>query len=156
MKVTIRARASVSGNAPPLPGFVASAFSPLAAESARQCLMSAGPVADRTAIIIVSASGDVGTTRSTSLAVDAGKRPGPLLFFQAVPNAVAGYIAAKHGLHGPVVCLSLAAPAEQEGIAVADLLIRDGDADEALVISVEQSTDDPESGTASAVLVKSI
>jgi 3-oxoacyl-(acyl-carrier-protein) synthase len=154
--VTVRARASASGTAPPLPGFVASAFSPLAAESARQCLESAGgPVVERTAVIIVSASGDVGTTRATSQAVDSGGRPGPLLFFQAVPNAVAGYIATKHGLRGPVVCLSPAKPGVQEGIAVADLLIRDGDADEALVISVEQSTDDPESGTASAVLVKS-
>ena len=153
--VTIRARASVSGDAPPLAGFVSSSFSPLAAESARQCLASAGSVADRTAVIIVSASGDVGTTRATSLAVDSGKRPGPLLFFQAVPNAVAGWIATEHGLRGPVVCLSPSGPAEQEGIAIADLLMRDGDADEALIISVEQSPDDPESGTASAVLVKS-
>ncbi|HZM74464.1 MAG TPA: beta-ketoacyl synthase N-terminal-like domain-containing protein [Candidatus Limnocylindrales bacterium] len=155
MTVTIRARASVSGTAPPLAGFVASSFSPLAAESARQCLSDAGPVVERTAVIIVSASGDLGTARATSEAVDAGRRPGPLLFFQAVPNAVAGYIATQHGLRGPVVCLSPAGPAEAEGIAVADLLIRDGDADEALVILVEQSPDDPESGMASAVLVKS-
>ena len=35
-----------------------------------------------------------------------GDRVGPLLFFQSVPNAVAGHVAARWGLTGPVVCLS--------------------------------------------------
>ena len=37
--------------------------------------------------------------------VDGGGRPGPLMFFQAVPNAVAGHVAARWGLDGPVVCV---------------------------------------------------
>lgn len=158
MTVTVRASASVSNVAPAIAGFVGSVFSPLAAEAARLCLAQAGRVVERTAVVIVSSSGDVGTALATSQAVDAGKRPGPLLFFQAVPNAVAGHIAAQHGLRGPVVCLSPsggahAESAHGEGIAVADLLIRDGDADEALIISVEQPAGDPGAGTAWAALV---
>jgi hypothetical protein len=215
--MVILARASVSNVAPAIAGFVGSVFSPLAAEAARLCLAQAERVAERTAVVIVSSSGDVGTALATSQAVDAGKRPGPLLFFQAVPNAVAGHIAAQHGLRGPVVCLSPSGravephgravepqgraveaqgraavspgrvgeaqgraveaqgraavspgrvgeahdraaeahdrAAEAEGLAVADLLIRDGDAEEALVICVEQPAGDPGAGTAWAVLV---
>lgn len=135
--------------APELAGFVESTFSPLAAEVARRCLASVTP-APRTAVIIVSSTGDLTTATRTARAVDAGERLGPLLFFQAVPNAVAGYIAAKWNLAGPVVCLSPPEPGTQHGLDLAELLILDGDADSALVISVEQGEHD----RAEAVLVK--
>lgn len=138
---------------PTLAGFVESSFSPLAAEVARRCLSQA-TANERTAIIIVSSSGDVSTAVATAQAVDAGTRLGPLLFFQAVPNAVAGYIAAKWNLTGPVVCLSPAKPESHDGLELADLLIRDGDADEALIISVEQAMTEGERDRAVAVLVK--
>jgi hypothetical protein len=138
---------------PALAGFVESTFSPLAAEVARRCLESAQPAPD-TAVIIVSSTGDLATARVTARAVDSGGRLGPLLFFQAVPNAVAGYIAAKWNLTGPVVCLSPAEPDLAEGLAVADLLFHDGDANQALIISVEQAKSEGERDTARAVLVK--
>ncbi len=137
----------------PLAGFVESTFSPLAAEVARRCLQGADPQ-PQTAVIIVSSSGDLATARATAYAVDRDKRLGPLLFFQAVPNAVAGYIAAKWDLRGPVVCLSPAQPGLAEGLAVAELVIRDGDANQALIISVEQAKAEGERDTAVAVLVK--
>ncbi|GIH06768.1 hypothetical protein Rhe02_48350 [Rhizocola hellebori] len=138
---------------PAVAGFVESTFSPLAAEVARRCLQSAEPIAE-TAVIIVSSTGDLATAQATARAVDGGIRPGPLLFFQAVPNAIAGYIAAKWDLRGPVVCLSPAEPDLAEGLAVADLLFLDGDAHQALIISVEQATSVGERDTARAVLVK--
>jgi 3-oxoacyl-(acyl-carrier-protein) synthase len=82
--------------------------------------------------------------------VDAGTRIGPLLFFQSVPNSVAGHVAAEWGLGGPVVCLCPTGDARADGMAQARLLIDDGDADEALVVWVEQAGAD---GSAEAVLV---
>ena len=48
-----------------------------------------------TAIVMVTALGDVTSATRVAAAVDAGKRVSPLLFFQSVPNAVAGYLAAR-------------------------------------------------------------
>ncbi|GAA1610867.1 beta-ketoacyl synthase chain length factor [Catellatospora bangladeshensis] len=153
---------------PQLAGFVLSSFSPLVAEAARRCLTAAygQPPADpargaRTAVIISSCSGDATTAAAVARAVAAGQRLGPLLFFQAVPNAVAGYVAARWELGGPVVSLSPDGGADPvpeslaEGLSAASLLIRDGDADEALVIVAEQATDDGGRDRALAVLVRS-
>lgn len=153
---------------PQLAGFVHSSFSPLVAEVARRCLAQVygPPPAEaargaRTAVIIASCSGDAATAAEVARAVAAGRRLGPLLFFQAVPNAVAGYVAACWELGGPVVSLSPDAGADPvpeslaEGLSAASLLIRDGDADEALVVVVEQAADDGGRDRALAVLVRS-
>ncbi|GAB3898225.1 hypothetical protein GCM10029964_082330 [Kibdelosporangium lantanae] len=124
------------GTPPPLPGFVVSSFSPLVAAAAELCLTAPSP---RTAIVIVSGSGDVGMAQHVAHLVDDGARIGPLLFFQAVPNSVAGHVAARWGLHGPVVCLCPTGDPRADGLAQARLLIDDGDADEVLVVLVEQT-----------------
>ena len=141
--------ASDEDSVPALAGFVMSDFSPLVAEVARRCLEQV-TVSPRTAVIIVSATGDLETAAAIAKAVDAGQRPGPLLFYQAVPNAVAGYVAARWGLGGPVVCLA----SPDGGLATAALLIEDGDADEALVVFAEQATDPTGRDSAVAVLVR--
>lgn len=143
---------------PVLAGFVVSSFSPLAAEVANRCLgrraadavkVAAGEEPDSggraTAVMLVTARGDVQSARHVADAVDAGARLGPLMFFQSVPNAVAGYIATRWNLTGPVVCLGDPAGAS----AAAALLLADGDADEALLVHVEQDPD-----RAAAVLVR--
>jgi hypothetical protein len=66
------------------------------------------------------------------------------MFFQAVPNAVAGHVALRWGLEGAVVCVGDVGG----GVEVARGLIEDGDADEVLVVWVEQLPD-----RAEAVLV---
>jgi Beta-ketoacyl synthase, N-terminal domain len=141
------------GEAPTLAGFVLSSFAPLVAAVAHRCLSShygAPPVpdprGDRTAVVVCSASGDLGTTIALADAVDAGRRVPPLLFFQAVPNAVVGHVAGQWGLRGPVVCISPAGDPVAEAFDVVGLLRRDGDADEALVVLVEQA--DPRASTA--------
>src|SRR3954465_15541176 len=92
--------------APPVvPGFVVSSFAPLVAVVAGRCLGRA-TAPERTAIVIVTACGDVTSARYVADAVDTGARIGPLMFFQSVPNAIAGHLAARHALDGPVVCLS--------------------------------------------------
>jgi hypothetical protein len=122
---------------PPLAGFIESTFSPLLAEVAARALRARAAAprspARVTAIVMVSPRGDVTTAARTAAAVDAGQRVSPLLFFQSVPNAVAGYLAARWQLTGPVVCVTGA----RAGLDLAALLIGDGDADEVLVVRVD-------------------
>ena len=128
--------ASNDDEVPPLAGFIESTFSPLLAEVAARVLRrrpdpkAPGAV---TAIVMVTALGDVTSATRVAAAVDAGKRVSPLLFFQSVPNAVAGYLAARWDLTGPVVCVS----GISAGLDIAALLIDDADADEALVIRID-------------------
>ncbi len=136
----------------PLAGFIESNFSPLLAEVAGRALrrrdspQAAGQV---TAIVMVTALGDVTSAARVAAAVDAGERVPPLLFFQSVPNSVAGYLAARWQLTGPVVCVSSLGA----GFGVAALLIADADADEALVVRVDLAVTDGEHDRAAAVLV---
>jgi 3-oxoacyl-(acyl-carrier-protein) synthase len=145
---------------PQLPGYVLSSFNPLVAEAADRCLRRfhgeppLGPNAcGTTAMIVVTASGDTVSANHVARTVDAGGRIGPLFFFQSVPNSIAGHVAARWGLGGPVVCLCPTGDPMSEGLSTAALLIEDGDADAALVVLVEQSGVDGERSSAAAVLV---
>jgi hypothetical protein len=145
------------GELPALAGFIDSDFSPLVAEVAGRALASrarppqAGPPeADTvTAIVIVTSLGDVTSASRVAAAVDAGKRVPPLQFFQSVPNAVAGYLAARWQLTGPVVCVS----GTSAGLDLAALLIADADADEALVVRIDLAVADGDMNRAAAILV---
>lgn len=132
---------------PPLPGFIISSFSPVAAEAAARCLSRRRAGATATAILMATARGDRQSAEHVAHTVAEGGLLGPLLFFQSVPNAVAGHIAARWNLTGPVVCLADAASA----LDAAAQLIQDGDADEALLIRIEQGSDGR--GQAHAVLL---
>ncbi|MGV9269033.1 beta-ketoacyl synthase chain length factor [Kitasatospora sp. NPDC003701] len=132
--------------APAMPaGFIASTFPALVATVADRCLRRgygepAEPAGERpTAVVLVSEYGDQGTAEAVAAAVDGGGRLQPLLFFQSVPNAVLGWVAARWDLVGPVVCVSPGADPAHQGRELADLLIEDGDADEVLLLLVEQA-----------------
>ena len=127
------------GDPPALPGFVLSAFSPLAAVAAERCLSRVAERTARTGIVLVS-DGDGVSAEHVRRTVAEGKRLGPLFFFQSVPNSVAGWIAARWDLRGPVVCVT------DGGYDEAALLIGDGDADQVLIVQVG-------AGQASAVIV---
>ncbi len=135
----------------PLAGFIVSTFSPLVAEVAGRALARRGdPAPGRvTALVIVTAAGDVTSAAHVAETVDAGRRVGPLLFFQAVPNAVAGYLAARWDLSGPVTCVG----GIGAGLDVARLLIDDADADEVLVVWADVAVADEDGDRAAAVLV---
>lgn len=115
---------------PGVPGFVDSAFSPMVAAAAERCLERVGTAGALTGIVIESAGDRVSADRVRQL-VAVGKRVGPLQFFQSVPNSIAGWIAAKWDLRGPVVCVT------DCGLDEAALLIGDGDAELVLVVRVE-------------------
>ncbi|MGW5560762.1 beta-ketoacyl synthase chain length factor [Micromonospora sp. NPDC003944] len=138
----------LGGSAPGVAGFVHSDFAPVVVAVAERCLRraygSAGvPVGVRTGIVLVSASGDLASAKHVRASVEAGGRIGPLFFFQSVPNSVAGHIAARWDLRGPVVCLSPTGDPYADGVAEAELLRDDGDADEVLLILIEQAPDRP-------------
>ena len=140
------------GEVTALAGFIESNFSPLLAEVAGRALrrraqpQAAGQVI---AVVMVTALGDVTSAVHVARAVDLGQRVGPLLFFQSVPNAVAGYLAARWQLTGPVVCVSGTAA----GLDVAALLIDDADADEALVVRADLAVTDGDRDRGAAILV---
>jgi 3-oxoacyl-(acyl-carrier-protein) synthase len=158
VEVLAEARWPEAGDAelPQVPGFVLSSFNPLVAAAADRCLRRhfgdppvPAAVGERTAVIVVSGSGDAVSAEHVARTVDAGERVLPLFFFQSVPNSIAGHVAARWGLAGPVVCLCPTGDPKTDGLAEAGLLIEDGDADHALVVLVEQSDVDE----SSAVLV---
>ncbi|WDZ88130.1 beta-ketoacyl synthase N-terminal-like domain-containing protein [Micromonospora cathayae] len=135
------------GPAPTVPGFVHSMFPPLVAAVADRCLTrrhgtppAAGDVGARTAVLLASAGGDRASADHVHTTVATGGRVGPLFFYQSVPNSIAGHVAARWGLGGPVLCLSpTTADPRAEATAEADLLLYDGDADEALLVLIEQT-----------------
>lgn len=142
---------------PPLPGFSASGFNPLVADTAERCLRAhhgEPPAPGRTALLLASASGDLETARAIERSAEPGQRTGPLLFFQSNPNAVLGHIAARWGLTGPVVaiCPAEAEPGRvpAEAFELAALLLQDGDADRVLAVAAEQT---PDGDLAAAVLL---
>ena len=140
------------GEVTAIAGFIESSFSPLLAEAAARALRrrakppGAGNVI---AIVMVTALGDVTSAVRVAAAVDAGKRVSPLLFYQSVPNAVAGYLAVRWQLTGPVVCVS----GTRAGMDVAALLIEDADADEVLVVRVDVAVTEGDRDCAAAVLL---
>ncbi|WFF04348.1 beta-ketoacyl synthase chain length factor [Micromonospora sp. WMMD964] len=149
--VSARARWPETGDddqPPGVAGFVFSPFAPVVVAVAERCLRRRYPTAEvpvgvRTGIVLVSASGDRVSAEHVRASVAAGARVGPLFFFQSVPNSVAGHVAARWGLRGPVVCLSPTGDPYADGVAEANLLRDDGDADEVLLILIEQAPDGP-------------
>jgi hypothetical protein len=143
---------------PPLAGFIDSLFSPLIAEVAGRALSrrdqgwprdQAAPDGVVIAMVLVTARGDVASAARVAALVDAGRRVPPLHFFQSVPNAVAGYLAARWRLTGPIVCVSETTAA----MDAAALLIEDADADEALIVSVDLGLTGRGADRAAAVVV---
>jgi hypothetical protein len=131
---------------PGIPGFVMSSFSPLVAELARRCLsryFGAAPAdparGERTAVLLASATGDIGTAAAIARATDEGRRVPPLLFFQSNPNAIVGYLTARWGLAGPVVCTIPAGDAMTDAQQCAAELIAAGDADAVLIVVADQA-----------------
>ena len=142
------------GEVPALAGFIESTFSPLIAEVAKRALhrrdQPRASGMSSTAIVMVTNRGDVTSAVRVATAVDAGERVSPLQFFQSVPNAVAGYVAARWQLTGPVVCVSGTSAA----MTIAAHLIEDADAHDVLIVRVELAvTEGGESDLAAAVLV---
>ena len=136
----------------PLAGFIESNFSPLVAEVAVRALDrrdQGEPPGTVIGIVLATALGDVTSASSVAAAVDPGQRVLPQLFFQSLPNAEAGYLAARRHLTGPVACVSTTAAA----LAAAALLIADADADAVLVVRADLAVTGGDGDRAAAVVL---
>ncbi|GHA03955.1 hypothetical protein [Streptomyces purpurascens] len=146
---------------PRLPGFVESAFSPLAFEVARQCLAErpdggtsrswGSPRASeaerggeaesggdsRTAVVLAGLMGDTTTADLASSRMVAGRVHNPLLFMQATPNSVLGHMSREFRITGQMFSLSTLDDSLTELLAMADLLLEDPELDRVLVLGVE-------------------
>ncbi|MEU5345265.1 MULTISPECIES: hypothetical protein [unclassified Streptomyces] len=134
---------------PRLPGFVESAFSPLAYEAARQCLAerpdggtsrSSGAESgggSRTAVALASTAGDTTTADVASRRMVSGRVHNPLLFMQATPNSVLGCLSREFGITGQMFSLSTLDDPVTELLSMADLLLEDPEVDRVLVVGVE-------------------
>ncbi|WP_234048346.1 beta-ketoacyl-[acyl-carrier-protein] synthase family protein [Streptomyces liliifuscus] len=122
---------------PRLPGFVESAFSPLAYEAARLCLAERPGDGSRTAVALASTAGDTTTADLASRRMVSGRVHNPLLFMQATPNSVLGYLSREFGITGQMFSLSTLDDPVTELLSMADLLLEDPEVDRVLVMGVE-------------------
>lgn len=122
---------------PRLPGFVESAFSPLAYEVAARCLTERPGDGSRTAVALASLMGDTTTADLASRRVVSGRVHNPLLFMQATPNSVLGHISREFRITGQMFSLSTLDDPVTELLAMADLLLEDPELDRVLVVGVE-------------------
>ncbi|WP_371581101.1 hypothetical protein [Streptomyces sp. NBC_01314] len=134
---------------PRLPGFVESAFSPMAYEVAARCLTerpgggtSRSSEAEsgggsRTAVALLSLMGDTTTADLASRRVVSGRVHNPLLFMQSTANSVLGHISREFGITGQMFSLSTLDDPVTELLAMADLLLEDPELDQVLVVGLE-------------------
>ncbi|MGI3225753.1 hypothetical protein ACRJ4B_19565 [Streptomyces sp. GTA36] len=122
---------------PRLPGFVESAFSPLAYEAARLCLAERPGDGSRTAVALASTAGDTTTADLASRRMVSGRVHNPLLFMQATPNSVLGYLSREFRITGQMFSLSTLDDPVTELLSMADLLLEDPEVERVLVLGVE-------------------
>ncbi|MGW1785316.1 hypothetical protein ACWCQQ_40440 [Streptomyces sp. NPDC002143] len=122
---------------PKLPGFVESAFSPLAYEVSSRCLTERPGDGAHTAVALAALTGDTTTADLASSRMVAGRVHNPLLFMQATPNSVLGHISREFKITGQMFSVSTLDDPATELLALADLLLADPELDRVLVLGVE-------------------
>lgn len=122
---------------PKLPGFVESAFSPLAYEVSRRCLTERPGDGARTAVALAGLTGDTTTADLASRRMVSGRVHNPLLFMQATANSVLGHTSREFGITGQMLSLSTLDDPLPELLAMADLLLEESELDRVLVLGVE-------------------
>ncbi|WNV88096.1 beta-ketoacyl synthase N-terminal-like domain-containing protein [Umezawaea sp. Da 62-37] len=128
--------------ADPLPGFIESTFSPLVNAVAHRCLVERPGDGARTAVVLGSVVGDSTTTDLASTLMVGGQVGNPLLFMQATPNAVLGYLSKEFGITGPLVALSATSDLGSALLDAAAVLLDDPELDRVLVVGVELAGND--------------
>jgi hypothetical protein len=129
--------AVADASAPPVSGFIESAFSPLVYDAIRQCLAEAPGQWVRTALVLASTMGDAGTLDLGSRRLVAGKVGNPLLFMQSTPNAILGRVGIDFAISGPLIALSPVGDLAADLLETADVLLADGEVDRVVLVGVE-------------------
>lgn len=129
--------AIADGEAPPVSGFVESAFSPLVYQAVRQCLSGQPADGARTALVLASTMGDTDTLDLGSRLLVAGRVHNALLFMQSTANAILGRLSLDFAITGPLLALSVLGDLAGELLATAELLRSDGELDRIVLVGVE-------------------
>ncbi|GLZ32247.1 hypothetical protein Lesp02_44350 [Lentzea sp. NBRC 105346] len=124
-----------TGDAPPVPGFIESQFSPLVKAVVDECLEHHEVVGERTGVLLATTFGDSTTTDTASRRQLAGQVHNPLLFYQSVPTSILGYVTREHGITGPICCISVFG--ESQAAEMAQDMLAEGDIDRVLLVEVE-------------------
>ncbi|MET1074478.1 MAG: beta-ketoacyl synthase N-terminal-like domain-containing protein, partial [Umezawaea sp.] len=96
----------------------------------------------RTAVALASLMGDTTTADLASRRMVSGRVHNPLLFMQATPNAVLGYLSKEFGITGPLVALSSTTALGSALLDTAAVLLDDPELDRVLVVGVELAAND--------------
>ncbi|MEU2212282.1 hypothetical protein AB0B95_18490 [Streptomyces hygroscopicus] len=129
--------AMADASAPPVAGFVESAFSPLVHQAVQRCLTARPGDGSRTAMVLASTMGDATTLDLGSRLLAGGQPHNPLLFMQSTANAVLGRLSREFAVTGPLLSLSTLADPAAELLATAELLLEDEELDRVVLIGVE-------------------
>ncbi|GLV77329.1 hypothetical protein [Streptomyces hygroscopicus] len=129
--------AMADASAPPVAGFVESAFSPLVHQAVQRCLTARPGDGSRTAMVLASTMGDATTLDLGSRLLTGGQPHNPLLFMQSTANAVLGRLSREFAVTGPLLSLSTLADPAAELLATAELLLEDEELDRVVLIGVE-------------------
>ncbi|MGW7597470.1 beta-ketoacyl synthase N-terminal-like domain-containing protein [Streptomyces antimycoticus] len=130
--------AAIAGpSAPPVAGFVESAFNPMVYQAVERCLTAGPGDGSRTAMVLASTMGDAATLDLGSRLLVAGQVHNPLLFMQSTANAVLGRLSIEFAITGPLLSLSTTADPAGELLATAELLLEDEELDRIVLIGVE-------------------
>ncbi|MFD7502317.1 beta-ketoacyl synthase chain length factor [Streptomyces sp. NPDC059850] len=123
--------------APPVAGFVESAFSPLVYQAVERALTAHPGDGSRTAMVLASTMGDATTLDLGSRLLVAGQVHNPLLFMQSTANAILGQLSREFAITGPLLCLSAATDLAVELLNTAELLLEDEELDRVVLVGVE-------------------
>ncbi|QLH25014.1 hypothetical protein [Streptomyces sp. Rer75] len=123
--------------APPVAGFVESAFNPLVHQAVERCLSAHPGDGSRTAMVLASTMGDATTLDLGSRRLVSGQVHNPLLFMQSTANAILGQLSRDFAITGPLLCLSTVADLAGELLATAELLLEDEELDRVVLVGVE-------------------
>ncbi|WP_305783544.1 beta-ketoacyl synthase chain length factor [Symbioplanes lichenis] len=123
---------------PMVPGFIESRFNPLVHRAMAACLGTLDPASgSTTGVVLASVLGDTTTADRASVAVAAGRRPQPLLFYQSVPTSVLGHVSAAYGITGPMVCVSGTSGLYADAVETADLMLAEPEVSRVLLVYVD-------------------
>ncbi|GAA1935332.1 ketosynthase [Kitasatospora viridis] len=129
---------------PRIVGFAVSRFGPLVHAVATACLETPGTAAHHvgphgagTAIVLATVHGDAVTADTASRWTVEGRITNPLMFFQSVSTSILGQLTRRHGIHGPLTCVSAVRDPAGEALGIADALLDDPELHQVLVIGVE-------------------
>ena len=124
-------------SAPPVPGFVESAFNPLVYQAVQRCLAAREADGARTAIVLASTMGDSTTLDLGSRRLVDGQVHNALLFMQSTANAILGQISREFAITGPLMSVSAHGDLADTLLATAELLLKDGEVDTVVLVGVE-------------------